>query len=57
MIVFIMSLDRPGGLFNQAEKAKWDAYNARKGMGKPDAMKAYIDKVDNLCGTTYASNI
>lgn len=37
------------------DKAKWDAYNNRKGMSKDDAMKAYIAKVDSLCGTSYAS--
>lgn len=47
--------NRPGGLFNMAEKAKWDAYSKKKGMSKEDAMKAYIDKVDSLCGTTFAS--
>lgn len=36
-------------------KAKWDAYNSRKGMSKEDAMKAYIEKVDGLCGTSFAS--
>lgn len=40
-----------------SEKAKWDAYNSRKGMSKDDAMKAYIDKVDSLCGTSLASKI
>lgn len=38
-------------------KAKWDAWNNRKGMGKDDAMKAYIEKVDSLCGTSLATKI
>lgn len=46
---------RPGGLLNMSEKAKWDAYNGKKGMSKEDAMKAYIEKVDSLCGTTFGS--
>lgn len=50
-------IDRPGGLFNMAEKAKWDAYSKKKGMSKDDAMRAYIDKVDALCGTTFASQV
>ncbi|CDF35145.1 acyl-CoA-binding protein [Chondrus crispus] len=47
--------DRPGGLFNMSEKAKWDAYNGKKGMAQDDAMKAYIEKVDSLCGTSFGS--
>ncbi|KAA8498726.1 Acyl-CoA-binding protein [Porphyridium purpureum] len=49
--------ERPGGLFNQKEKMKWDAWNERKGMAKDDAMKAYIAKVDALAGTEFASKI
>lgn len=49
--------ERPGGIFNMQGKAKWDAYNGKKGMSKEDAMKAYIDKVDALCGTSFASQI
>lgn len=29
-------------------KAKWDAWNALKGTSKEDAMKAYINKVEDL---------
>lgn len=29
-------------------KAKWDAWNAKKGMSKDDAMTAYIAKVQEL---------
>lgn len=47
--------ERPGGLFNMSEKAKWDAYNDKKGTAQDDAMKAYIEKVDALCGTDFAS--
>lgn len=50
-------VERPGGLFNMKDKAKWDAYNERKGISKEDAMKAYIEKVDSLCGTSLASKI
>lgn len=38
-----------------SEKAKWDAYNGKKGMAQDDAMKAYIEKVDSLCGTSFGS--
>lgn len=49
--------ERPGGLFNQKEKAKWDAWNSAKGTSKDDAMKAYVAKVDSLAGTSLASKI
>lgn len=48
-------LDRPGGLFNMKDKAKWDAYNSRKGTSKEEAMRNYIAKVDELCGTDFTS--
>lgn len=38
-------------------KAKWDAYSKRKGLSKEEAMKSYIEKVDALCGTSFASKI
>ncbi|XP_041118132.1 acyl-CoA-binding protein-like [Polyodon spathula] len=38
---------RPG-MLDFKGKAKWDAWEARKGMGKEDAMKAYIAKVEEL---------
>jgi acyl-CoA-binding protein len=37
------------------DRAKWDAWNSRSGLSKEDAMKAYIEKVDSLCGTTFSS--
>ncbi|KAK1166008.1 acyl-CoA-binding protein-like [Acipenser oxyrinchus oxyrinchus] len=40
---------RPG-MLDFKGKAKWDAWDARKGMGKEDAMKAYIAKVEELKG-------
>ena len=51
------NIERPGGLFNQKEKMKWDAWNERKGMSKDDAMKAYIAKVDALAGTDFGTKI
>ncbi|XP_026172547.1 acyl-CoA-binding domain-containing protein 7 [Mastacembelus armatus] len=33
--------DRPG-LLDMKGKAKWDAWDSRKGMSKDDAMSAYI---------------
>lgn len=39
--------DRPGG-FDFKEIAKFDAWMERKGLPKEDAMKAYIELVDQL---------
>lgn len=39
--------ERPGFL-DFAGKAKWDAWNGRKGTSKEDAEKAYIEKVEEL---------
>ncbi|KAH1185019.1 acyl-CoA-binding protein [Mauremys mutica] len=41
--------ERPGFLDFKG-KAKWDAWNALKGMAKEEAMKAYIAKVEELKG-------
>lgn len=38
---------RPG-LLDLKGKAKWDAWDAKKGMNKEDAQKAYIAKVKEL---------
>ncbi|XP_016417176.1 acyl-CoA-binding protein-like [Sinocyclocheilus rhinocerous] len=40
---------RPG-MLDFTGKAKWDAWEAKKGMSKDDAMKAYIAKVEELKG-------
>jgi acyl-CoA-binding protein len=56
LVVVGIALDRPG-LFAMKDRAKWDAWNSRKGLSKEDAMKAYIEKVDTLCGTTFSSEI
>ena len=36
--------ERPG-MFDPKGKAKWDAWDAKKGMSSDDAKQAYIDKV------------
>lgn len=35
-------------MFDMKGKAKWDAYNAKKGTSQEDAEKAYIAKVAQL---------
>ncbi|XP_074857012.1 acyl-CoA-binding protein [Carettochelys insculpta] len=44
-----VNTDRPG-MLDFKGKAKWDAWNALKGMSKEEAMKAYIGKVEELKG-------
>uniref|UniRef100_A0A8P0SAI7 Acyl-CoA-binding protein n=1 Tax=Canis lupus familiaris TaxID=9615 RepID=A0A8P0SAI7_CANLF len=39
--------ERPG-LLDLRGKAKWDAWNQLKGTSKEDAMKAYVNKVEDL---------
>lgn len=38
---------RPG-MMKMVERAKWDAWNDRKGMSTDDAMQAYVDLVQQL---------
>ncbi|CAM4630293.1 acyl-CoA-binding protein [Caretta caretta] len=44
-----INTERPGFLDFKG-KAKWDAWNALKGIAKEEAMKAYIAKVEELKG-------
>ena len=39
--------DRPG-MLDMKGKAKWDAWNGKKGMSQDDAKAAYIAKVESL---------
>ena len=41
--------DRPGG-FSFVARAKHDAWAARRGMSREEAMQAYVDLVDALAG-------
>uniref|UniRef100_A0A8C9SV20 Acyl-CoA-binding protein n=1 Tax=Scleropages formosus TaxID=113540 RepID=A0A8C9SV20_SCLFO len=43
----VTQVSRPG-MLDFAGKAKWDAWEKKKGMSKEDAMKAYIAKVEEL---------
>nr|P0C8L7.1 RecName: Full=Putative acyl-CoA-binding protein; Short=ACBP [Hypsibius exemplaris] len=42
-----VNTDRPGMLYLK-EKAKWDAWNGRKGLGKEQAQELYVKKVKEL---------
>eukprot|EP00201_Polytomella_parva_P016227 CAMPEP_0175052636 /NCGR_PEP_ID=MMETSP0052_2-20121109/8469_1 /TAXON_ID=51329 ORGANISM="Polytomella parva, Strain SAG 63-3" /NCGR_SAMPLE_ID=MMETSP0052_2 /ASSEMBLY_ACC=CAM_ASM_000194 /LENGTH=91 /DNA_ID=CAMNT_0016317061 /DNA_START=36 /DNA_END=311 /DNA_ORIENTATION=+ len=39
--------DRPG-FFDPKGKAKWDAWNGKKGLSQEDAKKKYIEFVESL---------
>jgi carboxylesterase len=39
--------ERPGAL-DMVNRAKYDAWSQRKGMGRDDAMKSYVDLVAKL---------
>lgn len=39
--------DKPG-MFDFKGKAKWEAWNGRKGMSQDDAKEAYVKKVEEL---------
>ncbi|XP_028607322.1 acyl-CoA-binding domain-containing protein 7 [Podarcis muralis] len=36
------------GMLDLKGKAKWEAWNQKKGMSKEDAMKAYISKANEM---------
>ena len=38
------------GMLDFKGKAKWEAWNARKGSSKEDAQKAYIELINELLG-------
>ncbi|XP_067891240.1 acyl-CoA-binding protein [Heterodontus francisci] len=42
-----VNTNRPG-MLDMKGKAKWDAWDARKGTSKDEAMKMYISKVQEL---------
>jgi len=42
------NIDRPGGLMNFEAKAKWDAWNGKKGMAKDAAEAEYVTIVEEL---------
>ncbi|KAM4705404.1 acyl-CoA-binding domain-containing protein 7 [Rhinophrynus dorsalis] len=42
-----ITIDCPG-MLDLKGKAKWDAWNSRKGLSKEEAMKAYVSKANEL---------
>ena len=41
------NIPRPGGFLNFEANAKWDAWNALKGVSKEDAMRQYAEAIDS----------
>ncbi|CAG12825.1 unnamed protein product, partial [Tetraodon nigroviridis] len=42
-----VNVDRPG-MLDFKGRAKWDAWNTKKGVSKEEAMTAYVDLVEKL---------
>jgi len=42
-----VNIERPG-MFDLRGKAKWDAWNAKKGLSQDDAKNAYVALVEGL---------
>ncbi|XP_078480490.1 acyl-CoA-binding protein-like [Lampetra planeri] len=42
-----VNLDRPG-ILDFTGRGKWDAWKAKKGLSKEEAMAAYVDVVEKL---------
>lgn len=42
-----VNIARPGGMFNFEANAKWDAWNALKGMSKEEGMRLYVEEVES----------
>lgn len=43
----VLFIDRPG-MLDLKGKAKWDAWNSKKGLSQDAAKEAYIKKVEEL---------
>ncbi|KAM9307777.1 acyl-CoA-binding domain-containing protein 7 [Gastrophryne carolinensis] len=48
-IVGDINIECPG-MLDVKGKAKWEAWNLKKGMSKDDAMSAYVSKANELIG-------
>jgi diazepam-binding inhibitor (GABA receptor modulating acyl-CoA-binding protein) len=51
IILFFLLTARPGSLLDFKGKAKWDAWDGKKGMSQDDAKELYIAKVELLIST------
>jgi len=51
VILFFLLTARPGSLLDFKGKAKWDAWNGKKGISQDEAKELYIAKVELLIST------
>ncbi|KAF9182353.1 hypothetical protein BGZ50_004960 [Haplosporangium sp. Z 11] len=42
------NVKRPDGMFEYTDKAKWDAWNGKKGLSQEEAEKQYIALINKL---------
>jgi diazepam-binding inhibitor (GABA receptor modulating acyl-CoA-binding protein) len=49
--LFFLLTARPGSLLDFKGKAKWDAWNGKKGISQDEAKELYITKVELLIST------
>jgi len=51
VFLFFLLTARPGSLLDFKGKAKWDAWNGKKGISQDEAKELYIAKVELLIST------
>jgi hypothetical protein len=51
VVLFFLLTARPGSLLDFKGKAKWDAWNGKKGISQDEAKELYIAKVELLIST------
>jgi Acyl-CoA-binding protein len=51
VVLFILLTARPGSLLDFKGKAKWDAWNGKKGISQDEAKELYIAKAELLIST------
>jgi hypothetical protein len=51
VVLFFLLTARPGSLLDFKGKAKWDAWNGKKGISQDEAKELYIAKAELLIST------
>jgi len=51
LVLFCLLTARPGSLLDFKGKAKWDAWNGKKGISQDEAKELYIAKAELLIST------
>lgn len=52
-LLFIIFLASKPGMFDFKGKAKWEAWNKRKGKSQDDAKAEYVACVEKICGKKF----